>query len=207
MVLLEVCVDSLAGLEAALRGAAGRLELCSRLDLDGLSPEPGLVEAAQARARVPLHAMVRPRAGDFVARPGEPEAMLREVEGLRERGLDGVVLGLLSPAGEVDREALARLVAAARPLSVTFHRAFDRVRDPCRALEDLVELGVERVLTSGGAASAFEGRHALRALVEQARARIVVMAGGGVREANHAALLAASGVQELHASVPFATSA
>ena len=203
MALLEVCVDGLAALKAAQEKGASRIELCARLDLDGLSPEPELLAGAIAAARVPLCVMVRPRAGDFVLRAGELERMASEVRALRERGVAGAVLGLLTSEGEVDAGAVRQLAELARPLEVTFHRAFDRVRDPARALEALIELGIDRVLTSGAAPTAWEGRAALRALVQQARGRITVMAGGKVRADHAQALLDTTGVAELHASVPF----
>ena len=204
MALLEVCVDSIASLAAAQEAGAGRIELCARLDLDGLSPTAELLEQALVIARVPVCVMVRPRAGEFVVRAGERERMAGEVRALRERRVVGVVLGLLTSAGEIDMEATRNLVELARPLSVTFHRAFDQARDPAAALERLIELGVDRVLTSGGAPTAWEGRATLRALVERARGRITVMAGGNVRADHAQALLDATGVDELHASVPFA---
>lgn len=204
MPLLEVCVDSLEALRAAEAGGASRIELCSRLDLGGLSPSRDLLEAALATTHLQLHAMVRPRAGGFVYSEAEIAAMERELDFLRGTAVAGVVLGALTEDGRVDPRSTARLVAAARPKSVTFHRAFDEVRDRSAALEDLVQLGIERVLTSGGAPDAFAGRAAVRELVQQANGRIVVLAGGGVRPANAAAILAATGVDEIHGSVPFA---
>lgn len=203
MALLEVCVDSLAGLHAAEEGGAGRIELCSRLDLGGLSPERGLLDAALAVARLPLHAMVRPRPGSFVCSDEEIATMEAEVRSLRDRRVAGVVLGALTAERTIDSAVIARLLAAARPLSVTFHRAFDEVSDPMAALDELVRLGVDRILTSGGPPDAFHGRLRLRELVRRARGRIVVMAGGGVRPDNATAILADAGVAELHGSVPF----
>ena len=203
MTLLEVCADSIEALAAAQDAGGGRIELCARLDLDGLSPSDELLEQALAIARVPVCVMARPRAGDFVLRAGELERMADEVRALRERRVAGVVLGLLTPAGEVDSSSTRKLVDLARPLQVTFHRAFDQVVNPARALEHLIELGVDRVLTSGGAPTAWEGRAALRALVDQARGRITVMAGGKVRGDHARALIDATGVAELHASLPF----
>ena len=200
MPLLEVCVDSLAGMRAAEAGGADRVELCSRLDLGGLSPGEELLRAAIAATRLPIHAMVRPRPGSFVLAPGELEAMEAEIARLP---VAGAVFGAITPDLAVDREAVRRLVAAARPRSVTFHRAFDELEDLPRGLEDLVALGVDRVLTSGGEQDAFAGRAVLRDLVRLARGRIVVMAGGGVRSSNAAAILSATGVAELHGSVPF----
>ena len=201
MALLEVCVDSLAGLRAAEEGGAGRIELCSRLDLGGLSPGRELLEAAMAESKLPLHVMVRPRAGNFVWTVAEVDAMEEEIRGLR--GVPGVVLGALTPYRTVDVGTTKKLVRAARPASVTFHRAFDAVDDQPVALEELVRLGVQRVLTSGGAPDAFQGRSRLRELVLRARGRIVVMPGGGVRPDNASAILTETGVTELHGSVPF----
>jgi copper homeostasis protein len=198
--LLEVAVDSIEGVLAAREGGASRIELCSRLDLGGLSPGPELLREAIARSTLPLGVMVRPRPGDFVYSRAEVDAMEREIVALRGGRVAGVVFGVLTREGRVDA---ARLARAARPLSVTFHRAFDQAADLDLALDELVAAGVDRVLTSGGAPDAYAGRHRLRALVERARGRIVVMAGGGVRPANAAAILADSGVAELHGSVAF----
>ncbi|MFN0009789.1 MAG: copper homeostasis protein CutC [Planctomycetota bacterium] len=199
MALLEVCVDSLAGLRAAEEGGAGRIELCSRLDLGGLSPDRELLEAALGNARLPLHVMVRTRPGSFVYTP----SMETEILSLRGLGVPGVVLGALTADRRLDSAALRRLVAAARPMSITFHRAFDEIAEQLLALDELIELGFDRVLTSGGAPDAFQGRGRLRELVSRARGRIVVMAGGGVRADNAAAILRDAGVPELHGSVPF----
>lgn len=202
MALLEVCVDSLAGLEAARSAGAQRIELCSRLDLGGLSPTEELLETARARPGLPLFALVRPRAGDFVYSAGELAAMGAEIEARKAR-VDGFVLGVLTSARSIDRDAMLELLRAARPRPVTFHRAFDLVPDPLAELETLIELGIERVLTSAGAATAFDGRARLAELVRAARGRIVVMPGGGVRSAHAAELVRVTGARELHGSVPF----
>lgn len=199
--LIEVCVDRPERLLEAQEGGAQRIELCSRLDLDGLSPGPDWLEEALARACVPLVVMVRPSPGPFQVGPEDLAVMLDEVRGLRSRAVAGVVLGAITADGRIDREAVGRLVEAAGDLPVVFHRAFDRTADPLGALEDLVDLGVRRVLTSGGAASAWQGRAMLRALVERAAGRIEVLAGGGVRDDHLADLLAATGVEQVHASV------
>jgi copper homeostasis protein len=201
--LLEVCVDSRERFAAALAGGARRIELCARLDLAGLSPEPELLEHALASSPVPLHVMVRPLPGPF--RPWSPDyaRMLRECELLSKRA-QGIVLGLLDHEDRIDVARTRELVAAAQPASVTFHRAFDRVRDFEHGLEQLIEIGVARVLTSGGAPTAWEGRARLAALIERARGRIVVLPGGGVRVDNARALAAATGARELHSSTPFA---
>ncbi len=203
MVLLEVCVDSPDGLRAAEAKGAGRIELCSRLDLGGLSPSRELLAAALASTRLPIHVMVRLRPGSFVCTASEVDRMAAEIAGLQHARVAGVVLGVLTPEGAVDVESTRRLASVARPRTVTFHRAFDEIRDQGAALEDLVTLGIDRVLTSGSAPDAFAGRARLRELVDRARGRIVVMAGGGVRPHNVAAILVETGAAEVHSSVPF----
>jgi copper homeostasis protein len=203
MALLEVCVDSLDGALAAEAGGAHRIELCSRLDLGGLHPGRELLGDALARTAVPHHVMVRPRAGDFVYARAELDAMAAQIESVRATRASGVVLGVLTQAREIDVDATARLIELARPLAVTFHRAFDELRDLDGGLERLIALGVERVLTSGGAPSAFEGRAQLRELVARAADRIVVMPGGGVRAHNAAQILSETGARELHSSTVF----
>lgn len=200
--LTEVCVDRLEDLQAAQGWGVDRIELCSRLDLDGLSPGPELLEAALRLSRIPIVTMVRIRPGPFRVSPEELEAMEAQVRGLGGRGLAGVVLGAITDDARVDRPALERLVSAADGLPVVFHRAFDRCADLTRALEELIDLGVRRVLTSGGAPTAWEGRAALRALVERAAGRIEILAGGGIRQHQLADLIAATGVDQVHASVP-----
>ncbi|MCE9596165.1 MAG: copper homeostasis protein CutC [Planctomycetes bacterium] len=202
MVFLEVCVDTLEGFDAAIRGGAQRIELCSRLDLGGLSPTDELFDAACARAQLPVFAMVRPRGGDFTYDEAELAVMRTEIEARRTRA-HGFVFGVLTRTGRVDRELTRKLVLAARPRPVTFHRAFDEAVDLDEALETLIELGIERVLTSGGAPNAFEGRAHLGELVRRAAGRITILAGGGVRAHNAVELVRASGVVELHGSVPF----
>lgn len=200
--LLEVCFDSVDGLDRARAGRAGRFEVCSRLDLGGLTPTDELLRASVATG-VPCMAMVRPRGGSHVWTPAEHPRLLADLERVQRLGAHGVVLGALTQDAEVDRELTARLVAAARPLPVTYHRAFDEVRNRFEALETLIELGVQRILTSGGARDAYEGRAELRALVERAAGRIAILPGGGVRLHNSAAILAATGVRELHSSTVF----
>lgn len=201
--LLEVCIDDEAGALRALEAGAARLEVCSRLDLGGLTPTDELARACRAATQRPLMAMVRPRGGDSVYDAAEIELMRGDLARMQRLDLDGVVLGALTARGEIDVEVVRELVALARPLAVTFHRAFDHVRDPLRALDVLASLGIERVLTSGGAADAFVGRAALRTLVDHAGERLVVLAGGGVRAHNAREIVAASGVVELHSSTPF----
>ena len=203
MPLLEVCVDSIARLREAQSKGASRIELCSRLDLGGLSPGQALLAEALSLARVPIHAMVRPREGDFAYSAAEFARMEREVEEAKGLGAAAVVLGILATDGRIDVTRTRALVLAARPMSVTFHRAFDEVADPAAALEELIEAGVDRLLTAGGKGSAFDGRRRIRDLLERARGRIVVMAGGGIRAGNVGEILVDSGVSEVHSSAIF----
>lgn len=203
MALLEVCVDSLAGVTDALNGGADRLELCARLDLGGLTPTREFVAAALARTTLACHVMLRPRAGDFVSSAAELATMRAELDWIRTSGARGVVFGLLDHERRVDAARTRELIELARPLSVTFHRAFDQLADLQAGLDDLIAISVERVLTSGGAPDAWHGRTRLRELVTRACERIVVMPGGGVRAHNARELLAETGARELHSSTPF----
>ena len=198
-VVLEACVDSVAGARAAAQAGAGRLELCDGLLEGGTTPSAGMIVAVREAVSIPVFAIVRPRGGDFVHDADELDVMRRDVAMARMLGADGVVIGSLTADGEIDRETTARLVEIARPLGVTFHRAFDAVRDQDAALEGLVALGVDRVLTSGAAPTAADGAPRIRELVARAAGRIRIMAGGGVSPANAAAIVRETGVRELHA--------
>jgi copper homeostasis protein len=198
-VLLEVCVDSVDGLEAAIAGGADRIELCSALDLGGLTPTPGLIAAA-ARAPIPVYAMIRPHARSFVWSSAEAAAMLAEIDAVRAAGLAGVVLGAALPDGALDVALLETLRARAKGLGATLHRVFDLVPDFASALETAIALGFERVLTSGGAARAEDGLATLRALEQQAAGRIGIMPGSGVSAANVARIVRELGAKEVHAS-------
>lgn len=197
-VRLEACVESVASARAAEAGGADRLELAARMDLDGLTPPAVLVAQVLACVRIPVVVLVRPREGGFTYDPGERGAILDAVQAARALGAHGVAVGALRSDGSLDREFLARLAEAARPLRVTCHRAFDRAADLSGALEELVALGFDRVLTSGGAVDAAAGIESLRALVRAADGRIAVVAGGGVTP-GVAHRLAEAGVPEVHA--------
>jgi len=197
--LLEVCVDGAAGLTAALAGGADRIELCSALALSGLTPSPGLMRLAGQLSK-PAYAMIRPRPGDFCFSPAEIDVMRADIDAARAAGLPGVVLGASRPTGELDADALAVLVPHARGLGLTLHRAFDVAPDLEAALETAIDLGFERVLTSGGETSAIAGGGRLRDLVARAAGRISIMAGSGVTPANVQALVEQTGVREVHGS-------
>jgi copper homeostasis protein len=200
-VLVESCVDSLEAAVASVDGGARRLELCADLDVGGTTPSPALVARVVAAVPVPVFTMVRPRGGHFVYTETEAAQMARDVATMRAAGAYGLVFGALRPAHTLDEALMARLIALARPLPVTCHKAFDETPDLARALDTLAALGVDRVLTSGGAATAAEGAPVLAALVARAGSALTVVAGGTVRAGNVAALVAATGVSEVHARV------
>jgi len=198
--VVEVAIDSVAGARDAVANGASRLELCAGLELGGLTPSLGLLDAVRAAVQVPVFAIVRPRAGDFLYDRDEFAVMLRDAQHLVAAGAHGLVTGALTAAGAIDAARLRELRAVAAALPFTCHRAFDLCVDGLRAIDDLVELGVTRVLTSGAAATAVAGAAAIRAFVQRAAGRIVVMAGAGVRPENVRELVATSGVREVHLS-------
>jgi copper homeostasis protein len=197
--ILEVCIDSVAGLDAAIDSGAGRVELCSALSVGGLTPSTGLMAAAAA-AEIPCFVLIRPRAGDFVYGRRDIDVMLRDIDQARLLGLAGVVFGASNHEHELDEEVLQRLIAHATGLTVVLHRAFDLVSDSGAALESAIQLGFRRVLTSGGARDALAGCDVIRQLVSQAGDRIEVMAGAGVRPDNVVDLVRRSGVTAVHSS-------
>ncbi len=197
---LEVVVDSVESALAAQEAGARRVELCADLLEGGITPSAGMIAAVRRAVSIGVMVMIRPRGGDFCYSDAEFAVMQHDVRVAKELGADGVVFGILTPAGDIDVERMAALIAQARPLAVTCHRAFDMARDPRRALEDLIGLGVERVLTSGGESSALEGLDLLVELTQQARGRIVVMPGGGINERNIGKIVAATAAAEVHVS-------
>ena len=199
-VLVEVCVESVGGAYAAIVGGAQRIELCSSLAEGGLTPSVGLCAAVCAAVKVPVFAMVRPRAGDFLYDNTEIDVMARDIEALHDAGATGIVVGALTSDGRIDHRRMAEFVDLADGLPVTCHRAFDMCRDANEGLEVLCDLGVQRVLTSGQANNAYDGRATIRAMVQQARGRIIVMAGSGVRADNAERLVEVTGVREIHLS-------
>ncbi len=198
MVLLEGCTDTLPDALRAHSLGAGRIELCDNLAVGGTTPSHGMVAVALERCGVPVYPIIRSRGGEFVFGADDLDAMLRDVSHFRALGVPGVVIGAVTPDGAVDPDMTARLRDAAGPMDLTFHKAFDAVRDQAEALETLIALGIPRVLTSGGAGTAWEGRDALAALVRQAAGRIVVMPGGGIIAEHAAMLVAHTGATEIH---------
>ncbi|MDR7143506.1 copper homeostasis protein CutC [Rhizobium sp. BE258] len=198
-VLLEVCVDSAKGLAAAIEGGANRIELCSALELGGLTPVAGMMKAAAA-APIPVYAMIRPHAGPFIFDAADEASMMADIDAVRAFGLAGVVIGANRPDGTLDMPLIHRLKAHAAGLGSTLHRAFDLVPDADEALEQAVELGCERILTSGCVPKAMDGLETLKRLSATAAGRISIMPGSGVRPSNAAEILRATGAREIHGS-------
>jgi copper homeostasis protein len=197
--LVEAAVETLGSAIAAERSGAGRVELCASLHDGGTTPGAGMIGAATARLQIPVFVLIRPRGGGFVYSDDEIEVMKRDVELARSEGAAGVVTGALDDKGRVEIATTRALIKAAGGLPVTFHRAFDAVADLSEALEMLIDAGATRVLTSGGANTALEGAQTIARLVEQSNGRIIIVAGGGIREHNVREVIALTGVFEVHA--------
>jgi copper homeostasis protein len=196
--LIEICVEGIDGLVAAQEAGADRVELCAALVEGGITPSIGTVRAALELAKIPFHVIVRPRGGDFLYSDLEYHSMLADVEALRDLGVAGVVVGCLTTEGTIDEARMSALVAAAGPLDVTCHRAFDMTRDADEALEALIRAGVGRVLTSGQRDSAIEGAELLAKLVVQAGDRIIVLGCGALDADNIQNIQRQTGLTEMH---------
>jgi copper homeostasis protein len=181
---LEISVETPEAAMAAERAGANRIELCGNLSVGGITPDDELLRAVRAQVRIPIFSMVRPRAGDFVYSGTEFAEMKRSIADAKESGMDGVVLGVLTKNHRVDVERTWELVGFAKPLPVTYHRAFDEAADLHQALEDVIQTGAKRILTSGGAKSALEGASVLSGLIEAAGERIIIVPGAGISAAN-----------------------
>ena len=219
--ILEVCCGNCASVDAAVEGGAQRIELCSHLELDGLTP--AWEDLQYARSQYPflkIHVLIRPRGGNFVYSAAEVAAMCADIDTALSMGADGIVIGALTASGDVDVPAMETMMESVsnfdllgslchsatddnilgRSVSVTFHRAFDVCRKPFEALSQIISLGCSRILTSGQAATAIEGASMIRSLQEQAGSRLTILAGGGVNPSNVASLVRLSGCREVHAS-------
>ncbi|TPE43917.1 copper homeostasis protein CutC [Pontibacter mangrovi] len=199
--LLEICVDSVASAVAAERGGAQRVELCDYLAGGGTTPSAGMIEVVGQSISIGLHVLIRPRRGDFLYSEAEFEVMRRDIQLCRQLGVDGVVIGALAKDGSIDMPGTQGLIEAAEGMSITFHRAFDLVADPLQALDDLLQLKVHRLLTSGQQETALQGADLIRELNERAAGNLVVMPGGGVTPSNVQELVSRTGAREVHASV------
>jgi copper homeostasis protein len=199
-ILIEICAYSLESAIAAQEGGADRVELCTSPSEGGTTPSVGTLELARKHLKIKLNVLIRPRGGDSLYTAREFGAMKRDIQLCKQLGVDGVVVGLLLPNGQVDRERSGELVELAQPMSVTFHRAFDMAADPFTSLEDAIAIGCDRILTSGQAPSAMDGAGLIADLVQRAGERIIIMPGGGVRDTNLALLAAKTQAREFHSS-------
>ena len=197
--LLETCVDSVESAQNAEAGGADRLELCANLIIGGTSPTTALVRETMEAVKIPINALLRPRFGDFCYTEAEKRVLLREIADCRELGINGVVIGTLTPDGRLDLPFMTECIRAAGAMKVTLHRAFDLTRDPFEALEDAISLGIDTILTSGQKATAQEGAELLGQLCERAAGRIHILAGSGVGPDN-LALLFQRGIRHFHSS-------
>lgn len=199
--ILEALCRTPEDVLAAQAAGADRIELCQASPLGGLTPSAGLLKTCKRMSPLPIFAMVRPREGGFCYRAGEYEAMLAEAELLMEAGADGLVFGILTDNGIIDRKRSASLLARTGTLPATFHRAFDRLDNQREAVDILADLGFRRILTSGGKATALEGADQIKNIVDYAQDRLAILAGGGVRADNAANIVKTTGVSEIHTGV------
>lgn len=199
--LFEICTNSVESCVAAQAGGANRVELCAGIPEGGTTPSYGEISVArELLSQTRLHVIIRPRGGDFLYSPVEIQTMLKDIEMAKQIGADGVVFGCLTAKGEIDLPAMRELMNASEGLSVTFHRAFDVCCNPQKALEEIIELGCDRILTSGQQATASAGIPLLKELHQQAAGRIILLAGCGVNESNIARIAQETGIQEFHFS-------
>lgn len=198
--LLEVIAFTIESVRIAQTSGAHRIELCDNPADGGTTPSFGLLRLAREASTLPIYPIIRPRGGDFLYSDEEYAVMLNDVRVCKDLGYDGIVLGILRSDGTIDRERMSRVIELAYPLGVTLHRAFDRVRDAQEALETAIELGCERILTSGLTSSAVQGAAMIRQLIQWADERIVVMPGAGVRSNNLLQLLQETSAREFHSS-------
>lgn len=199
--IFELCAETIDACLVAREGGAHRIELCSGLSEGGLTPSHGLIREAVERSGLPVHVLVRPRGGNFVYAASEVDVVRRDIQHARELGAAGVVLGILQPDGRVDVEATRALVEWARPMEVTFHRAFDTTPSLPQALEAVIATGADRILTSGGQRNVVAGSAALGELVQLAGDRIEIAVGGGLRLQNAASLARVTQARHFHGSV------
>jgi len=197
---LEICVDSFASAVAAEKGGADRIELCSALSEGGLTPSAGLISKIVDMLKIDVFVLIRPRRGDFYYSAPEIAVMKQDIELVKELGAKGVVIGVLKKDGNINEESMQELIALARPMSITFHRAFDLTPDPFKALEELLDLRVDRLLTSGQQQGAEDGLELISQLVKRAGDKLRIMPGGGINENNIHKIKVTSGANEFHTS-------
>ncbi len=196
----EICTNSVESCVEAQKGGANRVELCAGIVEGGTTPSYGKIITARELLDIKLHVIIRPRGGDFLYNELEARTMERDIQLAKEAGADGVVIGCLTPEGDIDVPLAKRLVSVAEGMSVTFHRAFDVCRDPFTALEQIIELGCNRILTSGQQPTVVQGLSRLKELIEKAANRIIILPGSGINESNIARIANETGAREFHFS-------
>jgi len=199
--LLEISIETVEAALAAQRGGADRIELCGNLNIGGVTPSVEVMRTVREQLHIPIFAIIRPRGGDFVYSEGESAEMKRSIAEAKRAGMDGLVAGVLASNGSVDIERTRELVAMARPLPLTFHRAFDDCGNLRGALEEVIQTGASRILTSGGAKSALEGAAPLAKLIAAAGSRITIVPGAGISASNIARVVKETGAIEFHSGL------
>jgi copper homeostasis protein len=199
--VIEIATSDFASSQEAARGGADRIELCNNLAEGGTTQSEAVIRLCREKLQLQLFPIIRPRGGDFLYTDEEFRIMMEDIELCKELNCDGVVIGLLKPGGEINVERTSRLVNLAYPMEVTFHRAFDRCRDPFEALEQLIQIGCTRILTSGQKPTAIEGMQLIEELIKKADERIIIMPGSGIRKENVAVVASKTGATELHSSL------
>ena len=195
---LEICVDSIESALNAQTAGAHRVELCNNLSEGGTTPSLGTISSARNNLSIGLHVLIRPRGGDFLYSDVEYDIMRRDIDACGEIGVDGIVLGILEKNGDIDIERTAKLIESARPMLVTFHRAFDLCSDPKKGIEAVIDTGADRILTSGQKNQAAEGIELINQLIRKARKRIIIMPGSGINESNIEFIVKETGAKEFH---------
>lgn len=198
--LFEIAIESLQSAVNAQRAGAKRVELCAALSEGGITPSLGMIKNVCSNTNLDVFVIIRPRGGDFLYSEAEFEIMCHDIVASKDAGADGIVSGALQANGAIDMERTKRMVELAKPLPFTFHRAFDRCKDPFEALEQLIDIGVDRILSSGQVPSAEDGTELLGQLVKQAKNRIITMPGAGVNSKNIADIVTKTGASEFHLS-------
>ena len=198
---LEIATTDFAGTEAAVNGGADRIELCTALSEGGLTPSFGLIRHCRKKFSIAIFPIIRPRAGDFLYSDDEYRIIKNDVTLCKQLGCDGIVVGFLKRNGNIDKKKIAKIVERAYPMEVSFHRAFDRCNDPHQAMEDIIDAGCQRILTSGQQSTATEGAELIKKLIRSADNRIIIMPGSGVKKENIKTLAEATGAEEFHASL------
>ncbi len=199
-ILIEICVDNIESALVSQRGGADRIELCSSLSIGGVTPSKGMIEYAVSHLRIPVNVLIRPRGGDFLYTNSEFNVIKSDIFTAKVAGAAGIVIGMLNSDGTVDSCRMKEVMEMCSPMTVTFHRAFDMVKEQFTALEQIIGLGCNRILTSGGSLHATNGSPIISELVQKSANRIIIMPGSGINERNFAELVEATGCREYHLS-------